>query len=398
LHLALPPWRQKLELVKYKKTQPDEFPWNKYVPDEAITKRTAHVRETGSSHGIASDLAVGAFIKHAYQRQDVEVDFIHRDEISVARLKSNDLNFVLIYDLLECFHMDPTKSKKYYKEMKDALTKAKNIYPPLDYQKFLGSKMAYYQYFKDHGVPIVPTVTMTTAQYKKLGHAKAVQHILEQVRQGDWGKFCAKPEYGQDGRDFKSFVGPQQSKALDSHIRFCMKKYPGIVFQKMIQGFGCNLDNAEMRMYYYGSNSSNKYNHSIIACAGNGRKTRVFCPEKVRDQEKLKKVPVSLLKRASRRVVKTLPTPVMPDGIRLPRLVTRVDMGFNMDGTIKPFVNEVEFCPSYYVEDAPMDRTVNWIQSVGRQVVRIARLYAKRRVSLRKPMPSHHLKRQRRQR
>lgn len=390
--------RQKLELVRYSKSNPDELPWNKHVPEEAVTKRTAHMRQTGSSHGIASDMAVGAFVKHAYQKHDVDVDFIRRDEITVRRLKSNDLNFVLIYDLLECFHMDPTKKKTYYREMKACLEKAGNIYPPLEEQKFLGSKIAYYRFFKDNGIPILPTVTMTSAEYKALGHQKAVQHILDQVKSGGWGKFCAKPEYGQDGRDFK-FFQPRRSKGLDNHVRFCMSKYPGIIFQKMVKGFGKNLKGAEMRMYYCGSgsSSSSKYNHAIVACAG-ASKTRVFCLEKGKDKQKLqKRLPVALLKRASRRVIKTLPKPVMPDGIRLPRLVNRVDMGYNIEGVIQPFVNEVEFCPSYYVEDAPLDRTVNYIKSIGKQMVRITRLYAKKRALLRKPSPSHHLKQQKRQ-
>ena len=34
--------------------------------------------------------------------------------------------------------------------------------------------------------------------------------------------------------------------------------------------------------------------------------------------------------------------------VRLPRLLTRLDMGYLVDGELKPFVNEVEFVPSLY--------------------------------------------------
>jgi hypothetical protein len=379
--LTHPDWeRQKSELFKYKK---GEFPWNKYVPEEEIYKRDWNVRKVGSPYGIADDRAIGCCILHAFKNDDVEVDFITWEEITMARLNSNDLNFILIYDILEAFHMDPTRSKSHYKQVKHCLTKAKNIYPPYHYQQFINSKITYYEYFKKHNVSIIPTLTMTTAKYKKLGHEKAVAQVLERVQLEGWKKFIAKPEYGQDGRDFMCFE-PDDMKSVHKHIRFLMKKYPGAIFQKFIKDFGKTKQNAELRMFYCGE----KYHYSILGCDRSD-----YCPEAPRDKEKLKMVPVNLLKRASRVVLQKMPQIVMPNGVRLPRLVTRVDMGFNMDGKVQPFVNEVEFCPSYYVEEAPLERSSKYIMSIGRQMVNITKLYASRRSSLRKTIPGKHLKR-----
>jgi len=49
-----------------------------------------------------------------------------------------------------------------------------------------------------------------------------------------------------------------------------------------------------------------------------------------------------------------------PGGGSLPLLITRVDMGVMRDGEFNPWVNEVEYVPSYYVEDHtyPIDETV----------------------------------------
>lgn len=385
--LTNPDWeRQKAELVKYKKSDPDEFPWNKYIPKKAIVKRTWHIRKVGSAHGVASDRTVGAMIMHAFEKDNVEVDFIEYDAITKARLKSNDLNFILIYDLLECYTMGGGNSA-YFRKVKDALTTAKNIFPPMKYQRFINSKITYYNYFKEHKVGILPTLTMTKVEYKKLGQQKAVQQVLDRIQAQGWNKFCAKPEYGQDGRDVK-FFKPVPDKKLDEHIKFCMKKWPGLIFQKYIKDFGETVEGAEMRMFYCGDNFTNKYAYSV--CAG---RNFDYCLEDSVDRHKLKIVPVGLLKRASQRVIKKLPKIVMPNGMRLPRLITRIDMGYNNDGKVQPFVNEVEFCPSYYVENAPLPHMTKYLQSIAKQMVRITKMYKKQRSSLRKPSPGHYLKR-----
>ena len=48
---------------------------------------------------------------------------------------------MIIYDLLEAFHVEP---KKVYDKLVNALKKSKNIYPPYDYQKYINDKCLYY--------------------------------------------------------------------------------------------------------------------------------------------------------------------------------------------------------------------------------------------------------------
>merc|ERR1712188_136935 len=126
--------------------------------------------------------------KHAFQKNDVEVDFILPEEISLERLKSNDLNFLLIYDLLEAFHTDKSKDKTLYKTLKECLKKADNIYPPLEYQELIYSKINYYNYLKEHDISILPTLTMTKEEYQKLGHDSAVSKVMEHAQHEDWDR------------------------------------------------------------------------------------------------------------------------------------------------------------------------------------------------------------------
>jgi len=93
--------------------------------------------------------------------------------------------------------------------------------------------------------------------------------------------------------------------------------------------------------------------HKKIYClSGEGHKP------KGRKQNGIMKLPksanIETLKDIAKRVIDVLQSKVTvttPDGIALPLLMTRVDMGVMRDGVFKPWVNEVEYVPSYYVED-----------------------------------------------
>merc|ERR1719419_1751267 len=71
---------------------------------------------------------------------------------------------------------------------------------------------------------------------------------------------------------------------------------------------------------------------------------------------------IETLKTIAKRVIDVLETKVTttPNGVALPLLMTRVDMGVMRDGKFNPWVNEVEYVPSYYVEDHthPIEGTV----------------------------------------
>merc|ERR1711935_181539 len=83
---------------------------------------------------------------------------------------------------------------------------------------------------------------------------------------------------------------------------------------------------------------------------------------------------------ATKKILKTLPPMVMPNGARLPRLITRLDMGYLQDGKYKPFVNEVEFVPSLYAECKPARKYVkDYIAHCAKQMVRITRQCVKSR-------------------
>jgi hypothetical protein len=161
--------------------------------------------EEYGKYGLPTDVAIGSYIQHALKQKDVEVDFIEPKEISKERLRSNDLNFLLIYDVLEAFHTDKSIDKAVYNNLKKCLLGAKNVYPPREYQEFIYSKINYYNYLQEKKVSVLPTFTLTTEEYKKIGHDASLRKLLEFWDREKLGTVIAKPVYGQEGMNIEWF-------------------------------------------------------------------------------------------------------------------------------------------------------------------------------------------------
>ena len=123
--------KKKDELIKVSK-----YSWLSNVSKELVILRN------GKPH-VPADVAIGMYLQNTYS--DILVDFITPREISTQRFKKNHLNFVIIYDLVEAFHLSsPAEFKKY----KTSLKNCGNVYPPYEYQKFVNNKCTYYKYLE----------------------------------------------------------------------------------------------------------------------------------------------------------------------------------------------------------------------------------------------------------
>jgi len=282
-------------------------------------------------------------------------------DISKDRLARNDLNFLLIYDPLESFHTDKSEGKKLYKKVKSVLDEAKNVFPPKDYQKLIYSKIEYYKYLKKNNIAIAPTLTMTAEEYKKLGKKKATEKLWDKMEEMEWRRFIIKPVLGIEGIDAE-FFDEDEEQSFAKHLDMCMKKYPGVVVQKEIPNFGNSKKSPELRMYYVGKD----YQYS--ACATNRTVARPT------QEGGTFTVPLKNLKDKTRRILKKLPE-IRMKGKKLPKLLTRIDMGYIVEGRYSPFVNEVEFVPSLYAEDCAHHPNRLIDKNIGDQMVKIARIY-----------------------
>jgi len=375
---------KKEELISLRRRNPPR-PWIKTIdfkanPDFKV-KRDAYKlkyfdQEVPRTVGVATDVSIGEWLR-VYHGDIFEIDYIRPKDINKKRLAENDINFLIIYDLLESFHIDRTKGKRVYHQFLEAVRTSKNIFPNWELQEFVGSKLLYYNHFKKVGIPIVPTHTLTreefiaqvTAEVTSGGVQGATDRvtakILATIQSEEWGKFIAKPVLGQESKACKTFrPGENLGKMFNKYLVGTMKKYPGVIFQKFISGFGKSIDVPEVRMYWVGR----EYQFSVVAT-----RRKIYCltddghkPLK-RKQNGTMRLPkpanLETLKEIARKVMEVLQSKVKmksTDGEVLPLLMTRVDMGIMQNGEFKPWVNEVEFVPSYYVEDHahPIEATV----------------------------------------
>lgn len=353
--------------------------WTNHVPKKWNFDKNDN--DEYGKYGIPTDVAIGAYAQHGLNEKDVEVDFIPPKEISKKRLASNDLNFLLIYDVLEAFHTDKSTDKETYNNLKKCLLGAKNVYPPREYQEFVYSKINYYKYLQQKKVNVLPTFTMTTEEYKKIGHEAALKKLINFWDQENLGDVIAKPVYGQEGIDVDWFDGEDDYDDLGKgkgdipkYFKKCARKYPGFVVQQMVKGFGHTKASPELRMYYMG----NRYQYSV--CAGQGRTyangVTKFSMKHPKAEGGTLDAPLSKLKAETKKILKKLPPIVMPNGARLPRLITRIDMGYRVDGKYRPFVNEVEFVPSLYAEYKPLKHEIqSYVSACAKQMVKITKLY-----------------------
>jgi len=343
-------------------------PWNKQADPAFVVERKYRRdkkikgRHPLGKHAIPTDYAVGLYLQEKYADKNVVVDMIMPHEVSPERLKSNDLNFMMIYDPLEAFHTDKTKDKRVYKMLKKCLAECDNVFPPREYQDLIYSKIKYYNFLKKENIAIAPTLTMTSEEYAELGAEAGRKKIVEHALAEGWERFICKPVLGMEGID-ATFFRPGEKVRLNKYLERCMKKYPGIVIQKEIEGFGDSKKCPELRMYYVGG----KYQYSVSA-----NENYVIRPKQ---EGGTFDTPLDALKKRSKKVFKKLPEITMPNGKKLPKLLTRIDMGYIVEGKYSPFVNEVEFVPSLYSEDCAHhpDRLID--VELAHQMVRITKKY-----------------------
>jgi hypothetical protein len=377
----------KFELVDEKRRVPAR-PWVKETPEDFFIERPSTQRKAGAvvppTVGIPGDVSIAEYIKFNHGN-DFEIDYIHPKDITTERLKSNDINFLVIYDLLEAFHLD--KKGEVFKRFREALHQAGNVFPSLEYQEFVNSKLIYYNHFKQNNIPIAPTITVSTDEWqarvtqlaKQGGPSAVAMEILEEVQRRGFQKFIAKPVYGQEAIGCKIFTTADvKAGEFTRFLRKNFEKFPGLIIQDFIKDFGDTKQSPELRMYFVGR----EYQFTAVAT---NTKTYTLKEDGVGGTLNLPEhIDLQALKALAYRAMDNMPAIKLRRGqqqVPLPKLLTRVDMGCIRDGVFNPWVNEVEFVPSMYIEDhrCPLDGLL------GEQMVKITRQFLRLRREVTSP-------------
>jgi len=234
----------------------------------------------------------------------------------------------------------------------------------------------YYNYFHEKGIPIAPTITITRQQWKdrvaklagKGGALAATAEVIDEIRRRGIEKYICKPEYGQEACALKCFWPDSKVEDVKDHLEWNFGAFPGIIIQENIDNFGENEKCPELRMYFAG----HEYQYTTVLF-DKGCKTLVH-------EGGTLKLPSNIdflsCKALATRTVKCMPDITLKrDGrnVVMPKLLTRVDVGTVRNGIFNPWVNEVEFVPSLFLEhhQHPMD------SRLGEEMVRITKLYVR---------------------
>lgn len=292
-------------------------------------------------------------------------------EVSKQRFASNDLNFVLQQGLLEAHYMDVSRKasgdKLIYEKWKAAFQASENVYPPLEYQELCASKINYSEYLTENKLSVLPTFSLTAKDYNQREHDASMKKVFDFWQREGLGNVIAKPVLGMGGADIKFFKDNEEGRsALSRYFRRNMKRYPGLIVQKAIKGFGNEKECPELRMYFMGD----QYKYSVSA------NKNAVCSHPVAEGGTLE-MPLKRLKAVTQKIITKLPHIVMPNGARVPRLITRLDMGWRVEGRYQLFLNEIELCPSLYVYKPLKEELTDYIACCAKQIVKISRLYMK---------------------
>ena len=181
-----------------------------------------------------TDVAIAMSIKESYP--DVSVDIILPKEISLQRLKKNDVNFLLGYDCINQMVSEPYIKKfegsKGYDLLKGIYgNPSAKVFPPMNFLEFVWAKDVYLTKFHKKGIPVSPTIIVE--KYN-------VQKIIESIQKKDWKEFIIKPVGGTVAYGVERFVLKEVLKnplLLTEYFDENKDYYPKFLVQELIKGF-----------------------------------------------------------------------------------------------------------------------------------------------------------------
>ena len=159
----------------------DEISLNKDI-NKLVPKK---YYENGNVH---TDIALAFLMKERFV--GFQVDIITPKELTNQRLKKNNINFIIGYDIINAINDDPPVRKfsgQKGLEKLDKMYKLKtnNVFPSYPFLSLLWSKKEYLQLLERNKIPISPTVFI-----KKNISFKT---LLNKVKDKKWNNFIIKP-------------------------------------------------------------------------------------------------------------------------------------------------------------------------------------------------------------
>ena len=322
----------------------DQRPWLQNVHQKFII-------EDNNSEWVPDDISIYYYLKETYKNKHRIEYIMGNDPFVYDKVKQCDVVFLLIFDMLEAFHI---LSQSEFKEMKRTFM-LPNVYPPFSFQNFINNKNKYYQYLMDNGIHVLPMVHVSSDEFKR-NPQDCVQRVL-QITRGDEGAFIGKPIFGQEKIDFEIFEKDVQSYKLVKYLERVTNLYDGCIFQPFVKYLA---EKYEFRVYFVGDRYIYTIRTQFIPSEGIFELQFMTMED---DPEHLKIV------QFAKKVFSLLPELKMGSK-KVDKLVTRIDISCCFQ-TSQYFVSEVEFVPSLFSsQQKVVDLMID--QLIGEQIIKIS--------------------------
>ena len=206
----------------------DEICLDKNITSKVLKKHYVN----GDVH---TDIGIAYTIKEKFV--DIDVDIITPSEITNTRLKKNDINFVIGYDIINIINDDPLvkqfTGQVGLKKLDDIYKKKENnIFPSYQFMSFLWDKKLYLQYLDKNNIPISPTLFIQKG--------KNISQLLKEIKQKKWKNFIIKPIGGTIAYGLGIFNTKECENNLSLLVDYFQeedKYYEEYLVQEKIEGF-----------------------------------------------------------------------------------------------------------------------------------------------------------------
>jgi hypothetical protein len=261
--------------------------------------------EPGTKGQAHCDVALAWYIKKNYQ--DIEVDIITPEELTVKRLHSNDLNFTMGYNAV---NIKVENNASGAAKMR-AFTKAKNIFPTWEAEEYILHKSKYMQACMDAGVPMAPTIFAIKGK-------RSPAQLMAQIKERGWKTFVMKQSESGFSLGFCKMT-VEQCDNDPSILATYFKDWshcPEFIVQEAVEGFTRNW---ETRCFWF----NGKFLYAIANMAAVSSKDS---KERIVTGNDIPKEFLENAKRIGQQAIRVLPE-LQTGGAPVKNVLVRTDVG-----------------------------------------------------------------------
>jgi len=253
-----------------------------------------------------TDVAIAWYIKKHYD--NIEVDIITPEELTVKRLKSNTFNFTMGYNAVNISVENNSKGAKKLKAFK----KCGNIFPTWEVEDYILYKSKYMKACIDAGVPMAPTIFAFKDK-------RTASKLLKQIKERGWQKFVMKQSESGFCLGFLK-LSVEECEKDPSILKKYFKDYakcPEFIVQESIEGFTRNW---ETRCFWYNG-------EFLYAIANMAAVSTEDGAERIITGDDIPAEFLENAKKIGQEAIKALPELKVPTGQSVPMILVRTDIG-----------------------------------------------------------------------